>query len=62
MKTSFGLGIDAGGTYTDAVVINFSSKQVVVKHKAPTTQPDPSGGIRAALEKIDLDLLQSTTG
>jgi len=53
MIPSYGLGIDAGGTYTDAVVVDFSTNQVVLSWKAPTTQPDPSGGIRAALERID---------
>jgi N-methylhydantoinase A/oxoprolinase/acetone carboxylase beta subunit len=61
MKSSYGLGIDAGGTYTDAVIIDFSSQQVVVKCKAPTTQPDPSGGIRLALEPLDSALLQKVS-
>ena len=61
MKSRYGLGIDAGGTYTDAVIMDFTSQQVVVKCKAPTTQPDPSGGIRLALEQIDSAVLQDVS-
>jgi N-methylhydantoinase A/oxoprolinase/acetone carboxylase beta subunit len=61
MKSRYGLGIDAGGTYTDAVIMDFTSQQVVVKCKAPTTQPDPSGGIRLVLEQIDSAFLQDVS-
>ena len=44
-----GLGIDAGGTYTDAVIYDFRSRQVLAKNKALTTKWDFSIGIREAL-------------
>ena len=44
-----GLGIDAGGTYTDAVIYDFRSQQVLAKNKALTTKWDFSIGIREAL-------------
>ena len=50
---SIGLGIDAGGTYTDAVVFDFSSRVVLDKGKALTTKWDYSDGIEAAMDQID---------
>jgi len=44
------LGIDVGGTNTDAVVMDIDRK-VLAKTKQPTTQ-DVTGGIRAAIESI----------
>jgi N-methylhydantoinase A/oxoprolinase/acetone carboxylase beta subunit len=57
MQHSHGLGIDAGGTFTDAVVLDFGIGEVVASCKASTTQPDPSGGIRDALAGIEAALL-----
>jgi len=57
MESVYGLGIDAGGTYTDAVLMNFETGKVVGSSKALTTQPNPSEGIRVALSKMDPDLL-----
>ena len=42
------LGIDTGGTYTDAVIVESASGQVRAKAKAPTTRHDLSVGIAAA--------------
>ena len=44
------LGIDVGGTNTDAVILD-RSDQVLAKAKVPTT-PDVTGGIVAALEAV----------
>jgi N-methylhydantoinase A/oxoprolinase/acetone carboxylase beta subunit len=44
------LGIDTGGTYTDAVVYDEQAHAVVATAKAPTTHHDLSIGIRAAIE------------
>ncbi len=57
MNPRFGLGIDAGGTYTDVALLDLSDGKVVAYSKALTTRPDPSGGIRNALNKIDKELL-----
>ena len=61
MQQSLGLGIDAGGTYTDAVVLDFITGDVVASNKASTTQPDPSGGIRDALAGIQASLLSQVS-
>ena len=57
MQFSYRLGIDAGGTYTDAVVLDFDTGKVIASCKASTTQPDPSEGIRDALAGIEPALL-----
>jgi len=48
------LGIDAGGTYTDAVLIDPDSNQVKGKAKALTTPRDLSIGIAASLDGLDV--------
>ncbi len=53
----FGLGIDAGGTYTDVVIYNFSRDEVLEKAKAPTTKWDFSIGIEEALGRLDAEKL-----
>ena len=45
------LGIDTGGTYTDAVVYDEGARVVVAKAKAPTTHHDLSIGIRGAIDR-----------
>lgn len=50
-----GLGIDTGGTYTDAVVFDMAAHRVLTKAKALTTRPDPLGGILAAVDSLGLD-------
>jgi len=44
-----GLGIDAGGTYTDVVIHDFTSGSIIAKHKALTTKWNFSLGIDEAL-------------
>lgn len=61
MKFAYGLGIDAGGTYTDAVILDFNTGNVMESSKALTTQPDPSEGIDAALGRLDPALLQKVS-
>lgn len=46
------MGIDTGGTYTDAVIVELDSKRVLAKAKAPTTYHDLSIGIIGALDGI----------
>jgi N-methylhydantoinase A/oxoprolinase/acetone carboxylase beta subunit len=46
----FGLGIDTGGTYTDAAIVDLDSKKVVAKAKAPTTYHDLAQGLIQAVE------------
>jgi len=51
-RTGFGLGIDAGGTYTDTVLYDFSENRVVAWAKAVTTHDDYSRGIEASLDRL----------
>lgn len=46
------LGIDTGGTYTDAVLFDDGTADVVATGKAPTTHRDLGSGIRAAVESV----------
>ena len=46
------LGIDTGGTYTDAVLFDEQSGQVVAAAKALTTRHDLAVGIRGAAEAV----------
>ena len=46
----FLLGIDTGGTYTDAVVYHEVTDSVVAKAKSPTTHDDLSIGICASID------------
>jgi N-methylhydantoinase A/oxoprolinase/acetone carboxylase beta subunit len=52
-----GLGIDAGGTYTDVVLYDFKSDRVLEKAKSLTTKWDFTIGIGEALDKLDSALL-----
>ena len=58
---SFCLGIDAGGTYTDAVIMNMENKEILSAASSLTTYPDPIGGIRSVLNKLDQSLLSLCT-
>ncbi|NOY79702.1 MAG: DUF1638 domain-containing protein [Kiritimatiellaeota bacterium] len=51
-RNGLGLGIDTGGTYTDAVIYDFEADAVCASAKAPTTHEDLVIGIRDALEKL----------
>lgn len=55
---TFSLGLDTGGTYTDAVVFDDVAGRVIAKAKAPTTRHDLAIGIsaaaRTALNNIDV--------
>jgi len=53
----YGLGIDAGGTYTDAVIYDFLANAIRSKNKALTTKWDFAIGIDNALAGLDKELL-----
>lgn len=55
-----GLGIDTGGTYTDAVLYDFSDKKILHCAKSLTTKEDLSLGIANALAKLPSDILAKT--
>ncbi len=48
------LGIDTGGTYTDAVIIENKSKKIISKAKVLTTKNDLKAGIENVIERLDI--------
>jgi N-methylhydantoinase A/oxoprolinase/acetone carboxylase beta subunit len=48
------LGIDTGGTYTDGVLLDYSSRRVLASHKSLTTKRDFSIGIEQVIEGIHI--------
>ncbi|RXA18003.1 hydantoinase/oxoprolinase family protein [Methanosarcina sp. MSH10X1] len=54
----FSLGIDAGGTYTDAVIVRDSDGAVVESSKALTTYPDPLPGMKNAIDLLSPEYLK----
>ena len=46
------LGIDTGGTYTDAVLVEYETGRVLANAKALTAKYDLSVGIRRAMECV----------
>lgn len=46
------LGIDTGGTFTDAVVLEDSGSRVVASAKSPTTHQDLAQGVGAAVRAV----------
>jgi N-methylhydantoinase A/oxoprolinase/acetone carboxylase beta subunit len=59
IKRRTGLGIDAGGTYTDVAVYDFQSRKVLGKGKALTTKWDFTIGIGEAIDQLDPSYLQT---
>ena len=49
------LGIDTGGTYTDGVIVELASKQILRKAKARTTREDLTIGIEACIDNLGYD-------
>ncbi|MDC7235899.1 MAG: DUF1638 domain-containing protein [Spirochaetales bacterium] len=54
---ALGLGIDAGGTYTDAVLFDFREEKILSRAKSLTTKWKYSEGIMAAVRQLPEDLL-----
>ena len=52
-----GIGIDTGGTYTDAVVYDFEARKILGAAKALTTREDLCLGITEALDGLPAELL-----
>lgn len=57
----YSLGIDAGGTYTDAVLICDEDGSVAQAGKALTTYPDPLEGIKNSIGLLDRNKLQNVS-
>lgn len=49
------LAVDIGGTFVDAIAFDKDSGEMQLK-KAATTEENPTQGVLAAIEKLDLDL------
>ncbi len=60
-KMAYDLGIDAGGTYTDSVLIRKSDGKVICSNKALTTYPDPLEGIQKSIDGLDPEKLKFVT-
>lgn len=53
----FGLGIDTGGTYTDAVILDFDTGELIASHKSPTTYEDLTIGVKGSIEGLTDEIL-----
>lgn len=51
------MGIDTGGTYTDAVIFDFENKKVISTAKSITVKEDLTIGINGAIELLPLEVL-----
>lgn len=52
------LGVDTGGTYTDAVLLDETTQTVLAKAKALTSRPDLTEGISGAIDAVLADAPQ----
>jgi N-methylhydantoinase A len=50
------VGVDIGGTFTDAVVVDPATGQVVMAFKTPSTPRAPADAVRAALQRVSQEL------
>ena len=53
-----GIGIDTGGTCTDAVIYQFDQKQILASAKTATTKEDLAEGIGNVLDLLPSDLIR----
>ncbi|MCL2712496.1 MAG: hydantoinase/oxoprolinase family protein, partial [Methanomassiliicoccaceae archaeon] len=51
-EARYGLGIDTGGTFTDAVIVDLDDNSVIAKMKSPTTHHDLSIGLHASVDSV----------
>jgi N-methylhydantoinase A/oxoprolinase/acetone carboxylase beta subunit len=54
----YSMGIDAGGTYTDSIIIRDSDGKVMDSNKALTTYPDLLAGIKNSIDGLDENYLK----
>lgn len=59
MASPIVVGIDTGGTYTDAVAFDIRTRAVVAKGKARTTKEDLSVGVSNALDALPARLVRT---
>jgi activator of 2-hydroxyglutaryl-CoA dehydratase len=58
-RMQYSLGIDAGGTYTDAVLIRDTDGAIVDSNKALTTYPDLRPGIKNVIDGLNPKYLKN---
>lgn len=58
---TYGLGIDTGGTYTDSVIIDFDTGEIVSRAKDLTTRNNLIIGISGSIGKHDRSLLEKVS-
>ncbi|MGD8543483.1 MAG: hydantoinase/oxoprolinase family protein, partial [Desulfobacteraceae bacterium] len=51
-RKRYGIGVDTGGTFTDAVLLDLDTHQIIKTSKQPTTHYDISRGVMAALADV----------
>jgi N-methylhydantoinase A/oxoprolinase/acetone carboxylase beta subunit len=61
LQMKYSLGIDAGGTYTDAVILRDSDGKIIDHGKARTTYPDLLDGIQEVLDGLDQSFLEKVS-
>jgi N-methylhydantoinase A len=52
MQSDLLIGIDIGGTFTDAIVLEKSSQRVLMAFKVPSSPEDPADAVIAALQRV----------
>lgn len=58
---AYSLGIDAGGTYTDSILIRNSDGEVIGSNKSLTTYPDLLDGIMNSIDGLNQEKLKLVT-
>jgi N-methylhydantoinase A/oxoprolinase/acetone carboxylase beta subunit len=58
LSDNISLGIDAGGTYTDAALVDMDDRRIIDSKKALTTYPNPLAGIQNVLDLLDPEILK----
>ncbi|MBQ4061902.1 MAG: hydantoinase/oxoprolinase family protein [Christensenellaceae bacterium] len=53
-----GIGIDTGGTYTDAVIYDFEEEKILASSKSLTTKEDLEKGILGAIDQLPSELIK----
>ena len=61
MAGKYGIGIDTGGTFTDAVIYDFDGARIVAAAKALTTKEDLSKGILEALDGLPTEKIKEAS-
>ena len=51
-QARYGLGVDTGGTFTDAVIVDLDDYSVIAKKKSPTTHDDLSIGLYNSVDAV----------